>query len=81
MRWASIDSVVRDMVDASKRWRPNYIEMVDETFTISKKYTLELCEALIEANFDTPWGAKDYLFMAKNSQLFQYSHGTYASSK
>ncbi len=58
MRWASIDSVVRDMVDASKRWRPNYIEMVDETFTISKKYTLELCEALIEANFDTPWGAK-----------------------
>ena len=58
MRWASVDAVVRDMTDASRRWQPNYIEMVDETFTISKTYTLELCEALIAAKFSTPWGAK-----------------------
>jgi len=61
MRWVDVDVLVRDMVDTARRWKPNYIEMVDETFTVSKKHTMELCQALIEAKFDTPWGAKTRL--------------------
>ena len=61
MRWVDVDVMARDLVDTARTYRPNYIEMVDETFTVSKKYTLELCQALIEAGFDTPWGAKTRL--------------------
>ncbi len=61
MRWVDVDVMVRDMVDTARRWHPNHIEMVDETFTVSKSYTLELCQGLIEAGFDTPWGAKTRL--------------------
>ncbi len=61
VRWVDVDVMVRDLVDTARRYRPNYIEMVDETFTISRSYTLELCQALMEAGFDTPWGAKTRL--------------------
>jgi radical SAM superfamily enzyme YgiQ (UPF0313 family) len=60
-RWVDVDVAVRDVVDACSRYKPTYLEMVDETFTVSKKYVKEFCQALKEARFDIPWGAKTRL--------------------
>jgi radical SAM superfamily enzyme YgiQ (UPF0313 family) len=69
MRWVDVDVMVRDMMDTARRYKPNYIEMVDETFTVSRKYVLELCEALIEAGFDVPWGAKTRIDLVDDELL------------
>ena len=57
-RWVDVDVIVRDIMDTARRFRPAYMEMIDETFTVNRKYVLELCQALVEAGFDIPWGAK-----------------------
>ena len=61
MRWVDVDTLVGDLVDTVRRYRPNYIEFVDETFTVSKKYTARLAEAMIAADLKVPWGAKTRL--------------------
>lgn len=57
-RWVDVDVVVKDIVDTAKRYRPQYVELVDETFTVSKSYVRDFCQALKDARFDVPWGAK-----------------------
>ena len=57
-RWVSVDRVVQDILDTTRRYKPPYLEMVDETFTVNRKYVMEFCQALIDEGFDVPWGAK-----------------------
>jgi radical SAM superfamily enzyme YgiQ (UPF0313 family) len=57
-RWMSVDVAVRDFVDTARRHRPQYIEMLDETFTVSRTFVTEFCEGLIDAGVKVPWGAK-----------------------
>lgn len=61
MRWVDVDTLVGDIIDTARRYKPRYIEFVDETFTVSKKYTRRLAEAMIAAGVDVPWGAKTRL--------------------
>ncbi len=69
MRWVDVDTMTRDMVDTARRYGPKYIEMVDETFTVSRQYTLDLCQSLLDAGFDTPWGAKTRLDLVDEEML------------
>jgi anaerobic magnesium-protoporphyrin IX monomethyl ester cyclase len=57
-RWVDVDVIVRDVIDTTRRYKPQYLEMIDETFTVSRKFAMEFSQALIDAKFDVPWGAK-----------------------
>jgi len=57
-RWVDVDVIVGDVVDTVNRYRPGYLEMIDETFTVSRSYVEDFCHALIEAGVSVPWGAK-----------------------
>ncbi len=57
-RWVPVDRMVKDLAEASRVWRPRYIEMLDETFTVSKKYVRELCQGIIDEGLKFEWGAK-----------------------
>lgn len=57
-RWVDVDVIVKDIIDTTRRYKPQYLEMVDETFTVSRSYVKDFCQALKDAKFDVPWGAK-----------------------
>lgn len=57
-RWVGVDTIVKDIIETTRRYKPAYLEMVDETFTVNKKYVKDFCQALIDEGFDVPWGAK-----------------------
>ena len=57
-RWVDVDVIVADIADTVARYNPGYLEMVDETFTVSRSYVMEFCQGLIDAGIKVPWGAK-----------------------
>jgi radical SAM superfamily enzyme YgiQ (UPF0313 family) len=57
-RWVDVDVIVGDVVDTVNRYQPSYLEMIDETFTVSRSYVEDFCHGLIEAGVSVPWGAK-----------------------
>lgn len=57
-RWVDPDVIVRDLADTYKAYRPRYIEMLDETFTVNKKWVREVCQGIIDAKLSFEWGAK-----------------------
>lgn len=57
-RWVPVDVALRDMSDAVRKYKPRYIEFLDETFTVNQKYVRDLCEGMIRDNIKVEWGAK-----------------------
>ncbi len=57
-RWVSVDRVVADVVDTVRATNPPHLEMIDETFTVDRKYVVAFCEALIASGVRVRWGAK-----------------------
>ncbi len=57
-RWVDVDVIVGDIKDTLRRYNPNYIEMLDETFTVSRKFVLAFCQAIKEEGLKFNWGAK-----------------------
>ncbi len=57
-RYVPVDAVIRDLVDVDRKYRPRYVEFLDETFTVNRKHVKEICQGLIEAKVGFEWGAK-----------------------
>jgi radical SAM superfamily enzyme YgiQ (UPF0313 family) len=57
-RWVDIDVIVKDVVETVKRYRPAYLEMVDETFTVNRGYVMDFCQAIKDEGIEFNWGAK-----------------------
>jgi anaerobic magnesium-protoporphyrin IX monomethyl ester cyclase len=57
-RWVDVDVMVGDIKATINKYNPNYIEMIDETFTVSRKFVLEFCQAIKDEGLKFKWGAK-----------------------
>lgn len=57
-RWVPVDEAVRDLKHAVDRYRPRYVEFLDETFTVNRHYVRELCDAIVREGIKVEWGAK-----------------------
>ena len=57
-RWVDVDVIIGDIADTLSRYQPSYLEMVDETFTVNRKYVMDFCQAIIDEGLDFNWGAK-----------------------
>lgn len=57
-RWLDAEVMVRDLSDTLKGYQPRYIEFLDETFTVNKKWVREICQGIIDAGLKFEWGAK-----------------------
>ena len=57
-RWVDIDVIIGDIRDTLQRYRPSYLEMVDETFTVNRGYVMDFCQAILDEGLDFRWGAK-----------------------
>jgi radical SAM superfamily enzyme YgiQ (UPF0313 family) len=57
-RWVDVDVFVRDLSDTLKNYGPRYIEFLDETFTVNRKWVKEVCQGITEAKLKFEWGAK-----------------------
>ncbi|MBM4365693.1 MAG: B12-binding domain-containing radical SAM protein [Deltaproteobacteria bacterium] len=57
-RWVPVDVAVRDLKLVVNRYRPRYIEFLDETFTVDRNYVRELSDAIVREGIRVEWGAK-----------------------
>ncbi len=57
-RWLDADVLVKDLSDTLKKYQPRYIEMMDETFTVNRKWVREVCQGILDAGLKFEWGAK-----------------------
>lgn len=57
-RWLDPDVMVRDLSDTLRTHKPRYIEFLDETFTVNKKWVREICQGIIDSGLKFEWGAK-----------------------
>jgi len=57
-RYLNTDNALKYIEDLVVRHNVEWIEFMDLTFTISKKRTIELCEAIIAAGIKFEWGCE-----------------------
>ncbi len=58
VRTTSVDVIVKDIAETWRKYKPNYLEMIDETFTVNRPYVMDICQGLIDEKLDMKWGAK-----------------------
>lgn len=52
VRYKSVDRVIREIEILVKDYHVHYIKILDENFVLNKEYVSEICDKLIEKNFD-----------------------------
>jgi anaerobic magnesium-protoporphyrin IX monomethyl ester cyclase len=57
-RWVDVDVIVQDIKHTLETYKPSYIELIDETFTVNRKYVLRFCQAIKDQGLQFDWGAK-----------------------
>ena len=68
-RTVGIEAMVHDLMETQRNYKPRYIEMLDETFSVDKRYTKALLRAMIAAGFSTPFGAKTRIDLVDDELL------------
>lgn len=56
MRYRHVDSVLAELTEIRDRYGVNYVEFVDETFTLNKKLVYDVCEGM--KALDMKWGCQ-----------------------
>jgi radical SAM superfamily enzyme YgiQ (UPF0313 family) len=57
-RWVDVDVMVQDIKHTLETYKPAYLQMIDETFTVNRKYVLEFCQGIKDEGLKFEWGAK-----------------------
>ena len=57
IRTMNIDLLIDNIARAKRDFGANYWFFTDSVFNISKRYNIELCEALVKSNLNIKWGA------------------------
>ncbi len=57
-RYVPADVLVRDIKQTITHYRPAYLEMIDETFTVNRPWVEDICNAIIDEGIEMTWGAK-----------------------
>jgi radical SAM superfamily enzyme YgiQ (UPF0313 family) len=52
------DKLVQDISETITRYRPAYLEMIDETFTVNRQWVMDICQGIIDDGIEMTWGAK-----------------------
>ncbi|MCI8490137.1 MAG: B12-binding domain-containing radical SAM protein [Lachnospiraceae bacterium] len=52
VRYRSIDRVIQEIEILVQKYGVHYIKILDENFVLNKEYVTEICDRLIEKNFD-----------------------------
>ncbi len=58
IQYLSIENVVKQLELAIDRYNFQWIEFVDEIFTINRERTVEFCERIIESSLNFYWGCR-----------------------
>ncbi len=54
VRWRSLDHVLGEIDECVKTYGTNYVNLIDDTFTLDKKFVEQFCDAMKERNLE--WG-------------------------
>ncbi|MCP4873406.1 MAG: B12-binding domain-containing radical SAM protein [Proteobacteria bacterium] len=57
-RYVPADVLVKDIKQTITQYRPNYLEMIDETFTVNRQWVVDICQGIIDEGIEFTWGAK-----------------------
>ncbi|OGL47309.1 MAG: hypothetical protein A2161_02560 [Candidatus Schekmanbacteria bacterium RBG_13_48_7] len=79
----SIEATIEEILYLKNRFNARGIMFHDSTFTVSRKWTIELCEALLKNNIDLPWMCftrvdrvdRELLSIMKNAGCWAISFG------
>jgi len=52
LRFRSVDSVIEEIDNLVTKYHVHYIKILDENFVLNRKYVEELCDRIIERNYD-----------------------------
>jgi len=55
MRYRNVDKVIKEIKYLQRNFGIKEIHIVDDNFTMSRKYVLNFCQKLIESNIDVIW--------------------------
>jgi anaerobic magnesium-protoporphyrin IX monomethyl ester cyclase len=55
LRHRSVDRVLEELAMLKKRYGARRFSIIDDEFTLSKKYAISFCEALIDSKLDMKW--------------------------
>jgi anaerobic magnesium-protoporphyrin IX monomethyl ester cyclase len=57
-RWLSNDNVIKHLDTLVNKLGVQWVEFMDLTFTVSKKRTIEMCDAIIQSGITFDWGCE-----------------------
>lgn len=55
VRFRSVENVIKELIVIKEKFPHNIIYFEDDTFTLKKERTIELCKKIIENNLDIKW--------------------------
>jgi anaerobic magnesium-protoporphyrin IX monomethyl ester cyclase len=58
MRYRHVDNVMGELREIRNTYGIDYVEFVDETFTLNKRLINDLCDAMIDEGLDIKWGCQ-----------------------
>jgi len=70
-RARSVSSVIEEMRMLIKQYKPKEIYFDDSTFTVNEKRTMELCNEVIENDFDIPWSCMTTASCIRSKELLK----------
>lgn len=86
VRWRSLDHVLGEIDECVRTYGTNYVNLIDDTFTLNKKFVHGFCEAMQKRNLE--WGCltrvdcvtKDMLHAMVDSGCIRVSFGVETGS-
>lgn len=58
VRYRKVENIIKEIKEIKEKFNIHGFHMWDETFTLNKERTVELCKAFIENNLDIRWSAQ-----------------------
>ncbi|MEM7819475.1 MAG: radical SAM protein [Candidatus Aenigmatarchaeota archaeon] len=58
VRHRSVENIIKEIKYIKKKYRTNYITFQDDTFTVNKKWVIDLCNKIINENLNIYWSAQ-----------------------